>query len=221
MTVHYLRLDVRKPPGSRSVVRVRQGEFGSTTVVAEVVDGDSAMDLDGYEATFEMRQPRGGLVQEPADVASGGRLSYTLSRLATSMPGLSGIAYFALRKAADGGGPTSREWAEVLTTEAFAVEVLPEACSEGVGVASVYVSEIERMLAACEDDYSSWAASARAECEDAAEAAAEAAAAAAELVDQAVSGNLDPLFADYLEQHVQALSAEETEGIYEGVVADG
>lgn len=95
------------------------------------------------------------------------------------------------------------------TTQAFEIEVLPCAEQEGAGVAEAYSSQIEAMLLKCAEEFIE-AEKDRDQLVDEAlqrtdaaiastDAAAARALAAEKLVKDALSGNLDPLFRDYLD----------------------
>ena len=95
------------------------------------------------------------------------------------------------------------------TTQAFEIEVLPCAEQEGAGVAEAYSSQIEAMLLKCAQEFIE-AEKDRDQLVDEAlqrtdaaidrtDAAAARALAAEKLVKDALSGNLDPLFKDYLD----------------------
>lgn len=202
-----IKLDLAKEPGQRKIARVRQGEHHSTRIEARIYDHDEPCDLSGYDVYLEAVMPNGRLVQVACET-EGSTASHTFGEALASMPGTVELAYISLKTHAEDGTQTL-----CATTEAFAIEVLPDAAKEGCGVAEAYSSEIVQMLLLCRQRYEAAEAARQADYEaaeadresqfDAAKGACDAATAranaAADKVDAALSGNLDPLFRDYLD----------------------
>lgn len=200
-------LDLAKDPGQRKIARVRQGEHHSTRIEARIYDHEEPCDLSGYDVYLEAVMPNGKLVQAACET-DGSTARYTFGEAMASMPGTVELAYISLKTHAEDGTQTL-----CATTEAFAIEVLPDAAREGCGVAEAYADEIVQMLLLCKRRYEAAEAARQADYEageadreaqfDASKASCDAATAradaAADKVDAALSGNLDPLFKDYLE----------------------
>lgn len=202
-----IKLDLAKEPGPRKIARVRQGEHHSTRIEARIYDHDEPCALAGYDVYLEAVMPNGRLVQVACET-EGSTASHTFGEALASMPGTVELAYISLKTHAEDGTQTL-----CATTEAFAIEVLPDAAREGCGVAEAYSSEIVQMLLLCRQRYEAAEAARQADYEaaeadresqfDASKASCDAATAranaAADKVDAALSGNLDPLFKDYLD----------------------
>lgn len=200
MTPVTINLDLSKRPDRRSILRVRQGEFNSTTLEARIYDWDAAVDLAGYDVYLEMLHPNGKCASVRCE-AEGSTATLVFDGRTAAVPGTVELAYIALKQHADDGTQTL-----CATTQAFAIEVLPDAASEGCGIAEAYSSEIVEMLLKCRAEFDAdqaerterfkaamddWGKRAN----DAADRANE----AADKVDEALSGNLDPLFKAYLD----------------------
>lgn len=202
-----INLDLAKEPGPRKIARVRQGEHHSTRIEARIYDHDEPCALAGYDVYLEAVMPNGRLVQVACET-EGSTASHTFGEALASMPGTVELAYISLKTHAEDGTQTL-----CATTEAFAIEVLPDAAKEGCGVAEAYADEIVQMLLLCKQRYEAAEAARQADYEaaeadresqfDASKASCDAATAranaAADKVDAALSGNLDPLFKDYLD----------------------
>lgn len=202
-----MSLDLAKGPGPRKIARARQGEHHSTRIEARIYDHDEPCDLAGYDVYLEAVMPNGRLVQVACET-EGSTASHTFGEALASMPGTVELAYISLKTHAEDGTQTL-----CATTEAFAIEVLPDAAKEGCGVAEAYADEIVQMLLLCKRRYEAAEAARQADYEaaeagreaqfDASKASCDAATAradaAADKVDAALSGNLDPLFKDYLD----------------------
>lgn len=185
-----MSLDLSKPPESEGRVVVRQGESLATTLVVEVsLDGDP-FDLSGWEAFACFRLPGGTYVEDSAAV-EGSTATYVMSAATCQTPGLSRECCLALRQ--DGS---------CVTTGSFALLVLPDPCEGDGGVAQAYVSRVEELMGRFRDEFDEAEAireqrvsAAVTEASDAASRANE----AADLVHQAIQGDLEPVFGEYLE----------------------
>lgn len=207
-----LDLDLNKAPDATQRVFLRQGERLATVIRATIYDGDEPVDLSGYDVYFEMRHPRGAMLEDDVTQTEGNVLAYTVSEKAAQEVGTCDVAYFALRPK-DGGS------ALYATTQAFIVIILPNAQCDGNAIADAYSSEIERMLEWCHDTFLANEAErdalVDAACDKAYEAA-DRANEAAQAVDDAVNGKLDGVFAIYLGRNVVPMTAEDVDKIYDG-----
>lgn len=191
-----MALDLNKRPANFDPVEIRQGEENAVVIRAEIYDGGYAVDLSQYEVLFECTHPGGAPHSDNDQLSvSGNVITYTVSELVGSEPGMISNAYFALK--ADG---------VYATTQTFPVRVLPNATQEGAGMAKAYSSEINAMLDYCETEFTKDEAARQAtfnENETARQSESEAATAranaAADLVEQAVDGNLNPLFGEWID----------------------
>ena len=187
-----LALDLSKWPSDEPVVVVRQGERGSTTIVATVTDQGEEADLSGLTGYLMAQLPGGAALEEDVDEVSGSTITHTVSERATQAPGRARVAYFALH-GADGS---------VITTSGFYLVVLPDNCLDGGAVAKAYVSRIEQLMKQFRKEFDA-AEEAREEPFDekvaAADAATKRANDAADAVNDAISGQLEPLFGNFLD----------------------
>lgn len=198
-------LDLSKPPESEGRVVVRQGESLATTLVVEVsLDGDP-IDLSGWEAFACFRLPGGTYVEDGA-IAENSTVTYVMSAATCQTPGLSRECCIALRK----GG-------SCVTTGSFSLLVLPDPCEGDGGVAQAYVSRVEELMGRFRDEFNEAEAlreqrvsAAVTEASDAASRAND----AADLVHQAIQGDLEPLFGEYLAD--LSMTPEEVGTIWSG-----
>ena len=207
-----LDLDLSKSPDHKQKVFIRQGERNATLIEAHITDGGEPVDLSQFEMYFEMRHPRGAMLEDDVTEYSGNVLTYTVCEQATQETGTVEVAYFAFR--GKRGDPPL-----FATTQAFAVIILPNAQCDKNKVAEAYSSEIERMLQWCHDTFlaneEERDALVDAACNKAYEAA-DRANEAAQAVDDAVEGKLDGVFAIYLGRNVVPMTAEDVDKIYDG-----
>ena len=82
-----LALDLSKWPSDEPVVVVRQGERGSTTIVATVTDQGEEADLSGLTGYLMAQLPGGAALEEDVDEVSGSTITHTVSERATQAPG--------------------------------------------------------------------------------------------------------------------------------------
>lgn len=200
MNPHILKLYLDKRPESVQKVRVRQCDHESVWIRGYVVDGDEPADLEGMTAYIEIMYPDGTCVSDQCQI-DGSEVTYTFNGRTAAVPGIIELAYIALKQHADDGTQTL-----CATTQAFAIEVLPDAASEGCGIAEAYSSEIVEMLLKCRAEFDADQAERterfKAAMDDWGKKAIDAADRAndaADKVDEALSGNLDPLFKTYLD----------------------
>lgn len=197
----HVQLDLDKEPGERYVLSIRQGEVNATEVAIEVTDHGEDVDLSAYDVYFECAHPSGALHSETVGSTSGNVASYTVAKAVGDEAGTIECAYIALKTTNEDG--TTEVYA---TTQAFIIRVLPNAQTEGAGIAKAYSSEIEAMLAYCRQTFDADEAqrqSAFDSNEDARQTASEAAAKrandAADKVADALKGNLDPMFKAWID----------------------
>lgn len=197
----HVQLDLDKEPGERYVLSIRQGEVNATEVEFEVTDHGEGVDLSAYDVYFECAHPNGALHSEKVGSTSGNVASYTVAKAVGDEAGAIECAYVALKTTSEDGAT------EVYaTTQAFMIRVLPNAQTEGAGIAKAYSSEIEAMLAYCRQtfDANETARQSTFDANEAArqaksEAAAKRANDAADKVADALRGNLDPLFKAWID----------------------
>ena len=196
-----LQLDLDKEPQERYVLSIRQGEVNATQLEVEVTDHGEDVDLNAYSVFFECAHPNGALHSEKVGSTSGNVASYTVAKAVGDEAGTIECAYMALKTTNDDG--TTEVYA---TTQAFIVRVLPNAQTEGAGIAKAYSSEIEEMLAYCRQTFDKDEAQRQSTFdsnEDARQAASEAATKrandAADKVQSAIDGTLDPLFKAWID----------------------
>lgn len=197
----HVQLDLDKEPQERYVLSIRQGEVNATLLEVEVTDHGEGVDLSPYDVYFECAHPSGALHSEKVGSTSGNVAKYTVAKAVGDEAGTIECAYLALKTTnADG---TTEVYA---TTQALIVRVLPNAQTEGAGIAKAYSSEIEAMLAYCRQtfdsneaqrqstfDYNEAARQAKSE------AATKRANDAADKVQSAIDGTLDPLFKAWID----------------------
>lgn len=191
-----LQLDLDKEPQERYVLSIRQGEVNATALEVEVTDHGESVDLSPYDVYFECAHPSGALHSEKVGSTSGNVASYTVAKAVGDEAGTIECAYFALKTTSEDGAT------EVYaTTQAFLIRVLPNAQTEGAGIAKAYSSEIEEMLTHCRQTFDSNEAARQstfdaneAARQTASEAATKRANDAADKVYSAIDGALDPLF---------------------------
>lgn len=197
-----LWLDLAKEPAERQTVFVREGEVNATAIEAHVYDHGERAALDGLTATFYLRHPKGTLLEDVVGEVSGSEIAYTLTAHAAEEVGLCDVAYFSLEDAEG----------NVRTTEGFAVLVLPNAQTDGNGIAAAYSSRIEELLEWCRSTFEAD----EAERQAATDATIERAAKAADSIEQAIKGALDPLFAEYLSLTIVPITDPELDGWWGG-----
>lgn len=196
-----IQLDLDKEPQERYVLSIRQGEVNATALEVEVTDHGEPVDLDGYGVYFECAHPSGALHSEKVGSTSGNVASYTVAKAVGDEAGAIECAYVALKTTSEDGAT------EVYaTTQAFLIRVLPNAQTEGAGIAKAYSSEIEAMLAYCRQTFDANEAqrqsafdSNEAARQTASEAATKRANDAADKVYSAIDGTLDPLFKSWVD----------------------
>ena len=183
------------------MLSIRQGEVKATVVEFEVTDNGEPVDLSPYDVYFECAHPSGALHSEKVDSTDGGVATYTVAKAVADEAGDIECAYVALKVTGDDG--TTDVYA---TTQALLVRVLPNAQTEGAGIAKAYSSEIEEMLAKCKQTFDEDEAARQAEFDSneaarqsASEAAAKRANDAADKVQSAIDGALDPLFKAWID----------------------
>ena len=207
-----LDLDLSKAPQAVQKVFIRQGERNATVIKATIRDNGEPVDLSQYEMYFEMRHPRGAMLEDDVTEYSGNVLTYTVCEQAAQETGTVEVAYFAFR-GKQGDPPL------FATTQAFAIIILPNAQCDKNAVADAYSSEIERMLEWCHDTFldneEARDALVDAAC-DRADAAADRANEAADAVNDAVEGKLDGVFAIYLSQNIVPMTREDVDAICNG-----
>ena len=191
-----LQLDLDKEPQERYVLSIRQGEVNATRLEVEITDHGESVDLSAYGVYFECAHPNGALHSEKVGSTDGNVASYTVAKAVGDEAGTIECAYLALKATNDDG--TTETYA---TTQAFLIRVLPNAQTDGAGIAEAYSSEIEEMLAYCRqafDENETARQSTFDSNEDARQAESEAATKrandAADKVQSAIDGTLDPLF---------------------------
>ncbi len=196
-----LQLDLDKEPQERYVLSIRQGEVNATDVEFEVTDHGEAVDLSAYGVYFECAHPNGALHSEKVGSMSGNVASYTVAKAVGDEAGTIECAYLALKVTNDDG--TTDVYA---TTQAFLIRVLPNAQTEGAGIAKAYSSEIEEMLAYCRQTFDDNEAqrqstfdSNESKRQAESEAATKRANDAADKVQSAIDGTLDPLFKAWID----------------------
>lgn len=196
-----LQLDLDKEPQERYVLSIRQGEVNATQLAVEVTDHGDDVDLSAYDVYFECAHPNGALHSEKVGSTSGNVATYTVAKAVGDEAGTIECAYFALKTTNDGGAT------EVYaTTQAFLIRVLPNAQTEGAGIAKAYSSEIEAMLAYCRQTFdanetarqSTFDSNEKAR-QEKSEAATKRANDAADKVYSAIDGTLDPLFKAWID----------------------
>lgn len=202
-----LYLDLSKEPEEQQVVFIRQGEKKATVIEAHIYDHGDEADLSGVTPYFVMRHPRGALLEDKVTTqAVGNVLTYEVIPQAAQEVGTCSVAYFAFM---DGETITATTYA---TTQAFAIVILPNAQTDGDGIAEAYSSRIEEMLQWCHDTFLENEEERDAKVDDAvadADAATQRANDAAQAVEEAVKGNLDPLFSAYIDQKIVAITDSE------------
>lgn len=165
-----INLDLNKAPIQDRVVVVRQGEVDATVIEARIYDNGEAVDLSQYSVYFECRHPSGEFHSDNEKMeVSGNTATYTVAEVVGAVEGKISLAYFALRT--EGG--------LYATTQGFALKVLPNACGDNPGIIKAYSSELTKLMADLQT-------------------AIDRANAAADSVDDALTGNMDGLVADYL-----------------------
>ena len=119
MNEQILHLDISKRPDASQTVRVGQGDRGGTTIVADIYDNDSALDLTGKTVRFLMRLPGGRYYVRDTNVtASGNRVTYVVDEEhMCAIAGYTDSAYFEVAQ-----GATT-----VASTQRFRIEVLRSA----------------------------------------------------------------------------------------------
>lgn len=204
VNVETLELDLGKRPGSEPTVFCRKGEKGALTLRATIADHGAEVDLSAFGVFFDCVTPDGRLVSDEATSKEGSTAVCTLNEAAMATAGLCKAAYFRL-VGQDGS---------VSTTQDVRIAVLPSAF-DADGVAEAYVSEIERLLEECRSEF----AANEAARQEASEAATKRANDAADLVEQAVSGNLDPLFAGWIDS--KTMTPDDADDAWNGSAAAG
>lgn len=204
MNVETLELDLGKRPGSEPTVFCRKGEKGALTLRATIADHGAEVDLSAFGVFFDCVTPDGRLVSDEATSKEGSTAVCTLNEAAMATAGLCKAAYFRL-VGQDGS---------VSTTQDVRIAVLPSAF-DAEGVAEAYVSEIERLLEECRSEFDANEAARQ----EASEAATKRANDAADLVEQAVSGNLDPLFAGWIDS--KTMTPDDADDAWDGSAAAG
>ncbi|MEG0303725.1 BppU family phage baseplate upper protein, partial [Gordonibacter sp.] len=129
MATHNLRLDTSKQLALPIGIDARVGEVGSCVIVAEITNNGEPMSLVGYTARFECCKPDKTVVRDAKCTIAGNKITYTLDKSATAVPGLVNVAYFALLKGSD----------VIETTANIAIRVMPSAESAGSGVSKDYL----------------------------------------------------------------------------------
>lgn len=192
LNVVNLTLDLAKWPSEEPVVVVRQGERGSTTVVAKVTDQGTEADLSGLTGYLMAQLPGGATLEEEVDEISGDTITYTVSEYATQAPGRARVAYFALHDAAG----------SVITTSGFYLVVLPDSCLGGGAIAKAYVSRIEELMGQFREEFDAAEEERESTFDEkvaAADAATKRANDAADAVQEAIAGELEPMFGNFLD----------------------
>lgn len=218
MIPYELSLDLDKELGVEQTVVARQGERGSTVLRVEVVDGQQPFDLAGYDVLFECVTADGKTHHDDEALSvSGNVVTYTLHENVCAAVGIIKDAYFSLNVCEADAGPVTLK----ATTQGFTIVVLPD--SDGHGVSQAYSSEIEDLMAKLRKDYEDamaewvsrydssmevWGASV--------DSAVKRANDAASAVEQAIQGELGPLFDIYLDS--KAITRDELDGIWEDPV---
>lgn len=210
-----LHLDLDKEPGEQQVVFLRQGEKKATVIEAHIYDHGEDADLTGVTPYFTMRHPKGALLEDKVTQVSGNVLTYEVIPEAAQEVGTCSVAYFAFM---EGETVTSATHA---TTAAFMVIILPNAQTDGDGIAEAYSSRIEEMLQWCHDTFleneKERDALVNAAVEEA-DAATDRANAAADAVEEALSGELGPLIGTYL--NTLGITIEEFDQAWEEAAPD-
>lgn len=206
-----LYLDLSKEPEERQVVFMRQGEKKATVIEAHIYDHGEEADLSGVTPYFTMRHPRGALLEDKVTTpASGNVLTYEVIPQAAQEVGTCSVAYFAFM---DGETVEATTHA---TTQAFAIVILPNAQTDGDGIAEAYASRIEEMLKWCHDTFLKNEEERDQKVDDAvakADDATNRANAAADSVEEALSGELGPLIGTYL--NTLGITADEFDQAWE------
>lgn len=212
-----LYLDLAKEPEEQQVVIIRQGEKKATVIEAHIYDHGEEADLSDVTPYFTMRHPKGALLEDKCTQVSGNVVTYEVIPQAAQEVGTCSVAYFAFM---DGETVTATTHA---TTQAFAIVILPNAQTDGDGIAEAYASRIEEMLQWCHDTFLE-NEEVRDEKVDAAVADAEAATDrandAAKAVEDAVSGTLEPLFGAYIDQKIIPITNQELDTWWGGVTPE-
>lgn len=210
-----LYLDLAKEPEEQQVVFIRQGEKKATVIEAHIYDHGEEADLSDVTPYFTMRHPKGALLEDKCTQVSGNVLTYEVIPEAAQEVGTCSVAYFAFM---DGETVTATTHA---TTQAFAIVILPNAQTDGDGIAEAYASRIEEMLQWCHDTFleneEERDALVNAAVEEA-DAATDRANAAADAVEEALSGELGPLIGTYL--NTLGITIEEFDQAWEEAAPD-
>lgn len=210
-----LYLDLAKEPEEQQVVFIRQGEKKATVIEAHIYDHGEEADLSDVTPYFTMRHPKGALLEDKCTQVSGNVVTYEVIPQAAQEVGTCSVAYFAFM---DGETVTATTHA---TTQAFAIVILPNAQTDGDGIAEAYSSRIEEMLQWCHDTFleneEERDALVNAAVEEA-DAATDRANAAADAVEEALSGELGPLIGTYL--NTLGITIEEFDQAWEEAAPD-
>lgn len=210
-----LYLDLSKEPEERQVVFLRQGEKKATVIEAHIYDHGEEADISGVTPYFTMRHPKGALLEDKCTQVSGNVVTYEVITQAAQEVGTCSVAYFAFM---DGETVTATTHA---TTQAFSIVILPNAQTDGDGIAEAYSSRIEEMLQWCHDTFLANEEVRDAKVDEAvadADAAAARANAAADAVEEALSGELGPLIGTYL--NTLGITIEEFDQAWEEAAPD-
>lgn len=136
MNEQHISLDVAKESGAPQVVTIAQGDAAGTTIVADVYDNGTAVDLTGKTAHLVARLPDG--------------LHYT--RLACTVDGSTATCVLGEDSLARVAGYTDCAYIEiqdgdaVVSTERFALDILRSAL-DGAEPGENWDSEIQRIIA--------------------------------------------------------------------------
>ena len=124
MNEQLLRLDISKRPDASQTIRIGQGDRGGTTIVADIYDNDSALDLTGMDVRFLMRLPGGRYyVRDYGCTAVGNRVTYVVDEEhMCSIAGYTDCAYFEVLQGTE----------VVASTQRFRIEVLRSALDGSV-----------------------------------------------------------------------------------------
>lgn len=152
MNVNEFALDVAKEPAQQPALYLGQGDKNGTTLVVNLFDNGSALDLTDMTVKFCMRCPGNADYYEISGTVSGNTATFTIDETtAASHVGETSIAYVQIASGSTVIASTSR----------MHVVVLPSA-QDGVTVAPAYKSLIDEFLDEAQDEIDEAVAAAQA-----------------------------------------------------------
>lgn len=138
MNVQHIAVDVSKAAPPREPLRIRQGDVGGLTVVADVYDNGVPLDLTGMTAQLVVRLPGGAHYARDAGCeVDGSTITYVMDEAHfAAIPGRTEQAYFRILQGVS----------VVASTQDFAIEVLRSA-TDGAELSEDYDNAIDEALA--------------------------------------------------------------------------